>query len=105
MITKKPRALEREDDKIPEEELPGRCVLERLLDQLETGNMRADSLADLVSYQEEEFERELRTGVRLHFSRPDQEEVQEDRRSHATQQRGIAREVCHLGQRLGHAAP
>ena len=90
----KPGTFEREDDQILEEGPLGKCVLESILDQLETGNLRADSLAELVSFR-----------LRCPWSRQDQEEAQESVKSHAAQHSGAAGEICEMGQCLGRAPP
>ena len=46
-----------EDYRIPDEELPARCVLESILEQLETGNVEAHTWSEIVSLREEDRER------------------------------------------------
>ena len=46
-----------EDYRIPDEELPARCVLESILEQLETGNVETHTWSEIVSLREEDRER------------------------------------------------
>ena len=50
-------ATDQDEDYRIDEELPARCVLESILEQLETGNVEAHTWSEIVSLREEDRER------------------------------------------------
>ena len=96
----------RSGKKVPDDQLPGRAVVEDILDRLEAGNVIAEPLAEIVSYKDEE---KVRAKGALEPLLSIAEDGTVRRRvpgqgCAADYIRRSSKKVRHPGQRLGHGS-